>query len=133
VAKSEHRVQADSIGREFVDAFNRRDADGLVALSHPDIEFRPTMLAGSKRVYKGHEGLRCWVAELVASGAQHHVRVSEIRKLDDRRFLLLSEVLLDGEAVAPSAMVAKLAGGKIIEDHAYLSDEGMLVELDLLS
>jgi len=59
VAKSEHRAQADRIGREFVDAFNRRDADGLVALSHPDIEFRPTMLAGSKRVYKGHEGLRC--------------------------------------------------------------------------
>jgi ketosteroid isomerase-like protein len=125
-------AEADRIGREFVDAFNRRDADALVALAHPEIEFRPTMLVGSKRVYRGHDGLRRWAADLIAAQTEHQVRVREIRSLGDQRFLLLSEVLLDGEAVTPSAMVARLADGKIIEARAYLSDEEMLTELDLL-
>lgn len=54
----------DEIGRDFTDAFNRRDADGLVALADPAIEFCPTELVGSRRAYHGHEGLRQWVADL---------------------------------------------------------------------
>lgn len=131
---SEHEGSAESGGvvREFVEAFNRRDADALVALAHPEIEFRPTMLVGSKRVYRGHDGLRHWAADLIAAETMHQVRVREIRPLGGGRFLLLSEVLLDGEVVSPSAMVAGLADGKIVEAHAYLSDEEMLAELDLL-
>jgi ketosteroid isomerase-like protein len=120
------------IGHLFVDAFNRRSADDLVALSHPDIEFRPTMLTGSRRVYRGHEGLRTWAAELVAGGAGHQVRVREVRSVEGNRLIVLSEVLLDGEVLTPSAMVARLRDGKIVEVKAYLSDEATLNELDLL-
>lgn len=129
----EHQAQAERIGREFIDAFNLRDADALVALVHPEIEFRPTMLVGSRRVYEGYEGVRAWVADLVASGMDHQVRVREIRMLDAARFVMLTEVLLDGEVISPSAMVATMRDGKIAEAQAYLSDEGTLAGLDLLS
>jgi ketosteroid isomerase-like protein len=129
----QHKVQADRIAHDFVNAFNLRDTEALVALTHPEVEFRPTMLAGSKRVYKGHDDLRTWVADLVASGAEHQVRVREVRALGEERLILLTEVLLDGEAITPSAMVATLRDGKIVEAKAYLSDETTLNGLDLLS
>lgn len=30
------------VGRRFIDAFNRRDAEALIALADPMIDFRPT-------------------------------------------------------------------------------------------
>lgn len=119
-------VSFDLIARRFVDAFNRRDADGMVALADPDIEFHPTSLVGSRQRYDGHEGLRLWVEELSASGMEHQVRVREVRPLEDG-FALLSEVLLDGAHVSPSAMVARLnQEHAIIEARAFLSDAEML-------
>jgi ketosteroid isomerase-like protein len=131
VSKHRSDVPPDQIAREFVDAFNRRDADGLLALAHPEIEFRPTMLVGSERVYWGCEGFRTWVADLVAAQAKHRVRIRKMR-VEDQRCLVFSDLLLDGEVVSPSAMVAKIADGKIVEVHAYLSDEAMLTDLGLL-
>ncbi len=130
---AQNQAQATQIGHDFIDAFNARDAEALVALTHPDIEFRPTMLVGSKRVYKGHDDLRAWVADLVASGAEHQVRMREVRTVGEERLIVLTEVLLDGEVITPSAMVATLRDGKIVEAKAYLSDEVTLTELDLLS
>jgi hypothetical protein len=56
-----------------------------------------------------------------------------VRTLDERRFLLLSEVLLDGERISPSAMLARLTEeGKIAEVHAYLTDEQLLTQIGLV-
>jgi hypothetical protein len=124
----------ETIGRLFVEAFNRRDAPGLVALSDPAIEFCPTELVGSRRAYHGHDGLRQWVADLRESPIQHQVRVREVRTLDEKRFLLLSEVVLgDGELISPSAMLAHIdERGAIVKAHAYLTDEQMLAQLDAI-
>lgn len=111
------------IGRRFVDAFNRRDVEGLLALSDPAIEFHPTSLVGERRRYNGHDGLRRWVADLDESQLEHEVRVREVRPLEDDGFLLLSEVLLGGELVSPSAMLARLnEAGLIVEARAFLTD-----------
>lgn len=120
----------EEIGRGFTDAFNRRDADGLVALADPAIELCPTELVGSRRAYHGHEGLRQWVTDLGESPIKHQVRVREVRTLDERRFLLLSEVVLNGELISPSAMLAHIdERGAIVKAHAYLTDERMLAQL----
>jgi hypothetical protein len=122
-----------SIGLRFIDAFNRRDAEQLVALADPDIYFYPTELVGARRVYRGHDGLRRWVADLEASEIDHRVRLREVRALDESHFLVLSEVVMDGESVSPSAMLASLGDtGGILQAHAYLSDEQMLARLGLL-
>jgi SnoaL-like domain len=108
----------------FADAFNRRDADGMVALSDPEIRFYPTVLVGAIREYRGHDGLRRWLADLDKIGARHLVRVREVRQLDDRHFIVRSNVLLGGEIVGDSAMMIRLTpAGKIAEGHTYLLDE----------
>jgi len=114
----------------FVDAFNRRDADAFVALMDPEVAFHPTVLVGDRGVYRGHDGVRRWFASLGASTLGHRARIRGLHVLDDGRFLLLTEVLVGDEVVAPSAMAARLsAAGLIAEAHAYLSDEQMLEQV----
>ncbi len=124
-------VSVEAIGERFVEAFNRRDAEGLVALCDPEIVFHPTVLVGDRRNYRGHDGMRRWVAELETSESKHQVRVREARALDDG-FALLTEVLLDGVVVSPSAMTARLGDSGRIEARAYLSDEETLERLGRL-
>jgi SnoaL-like domain len=124
----------EAIAEQFIDAFNRRDADGLVALCDRQIEFHPTVLVGARRIYRGHDGIRRWVADLARAQIQHQVRVRRVRVLDERSFMLLSEVLLDGEVITPSAMLARVTEAGLIEQaHAYLSDERTLGEIGLMS
>jgi hypothetical protein len=122
-----------SIGHRFIDAFNRRDAEGLVELCDPQVDFRPTALVGDRLVYRGHDGLRRWVSELDQALVQHQVRVREVREIDPDRLLVVSEVRVDGELLSPSAMVATIdEDGMIVQARAYLSDEQLLIDLGLV-
>lgn len=113
-----------ALADRFADAFNRRDADGLIAQSDPEITFYPTVLVGVIREYRGHEGIRRWLADLDQIGAEHVADVREVRPLDDRHFIVRSDVLLDGEIVGDSAMMVRLTTtGTIAEAHTYLLDE----------
>jgi hypothetical protein len=122
----------DVLAWSFVEAFNERDADALVALAHPRIVFRPTSLVARRRTYHGHAGLRRWVGELDALGLDLHVQIREIRPLSPNGFLVLSKLHVTDELLADSAMIACLADRKIVEAHSYLSDEHMLVRLGLI-
>jgi hypothetical protein len=127
------KVLIEVIGRQFVDAFNRRDVDDLIALSDAAIEFHPTSLVGERRRYDGHEGLRRWFADLSDSQIEHQVRVKEVRPTDEG-FLVLSEVLLGGELVSPSAMLARTnADGRIVEARAFLTDPETLRQVGWVS
>jgi len=121
-----------ALAREFVEAFNDRDADVLVALAHPRIVFRPTTLIGQRRTYHGHDGLRRWVAEIDATGANFQAHIREIRPLRPSGFLVLSKLRVGDELITDSAMIASVHQDKIIEAHAYLSDEQMLTHLGLV-
>lgn len=122
-------VAVEAIGRQFVDAFNRRDVEGLIELSDPAIEFHPTALVGERRRYDGHDGLRTWMAELQDSQLEHQARVREVRATDEG-FLILSEVVVGGELVSPSAMLARLNdAGLIVEARAFLTDPETLKQV----
>lgn len=122
----------ETVASQFVDAFNRRDADAFLALMDPAVEFHPTALVGARRRYDGHEGVRRWLGEVESSQMKHQVRVREVRPTEDG-FVLLSAVLLDGKLVSPSAMIARLgADGKIVEARAFLTDEELLVHLGMI-
>ena len=129
---SSGRDMFTALARGFVEAFNDRDADALVALAHPRIVFRPTTLAGHRRTYHGHAGLRRWVAEIDATGLDFQVHIREIRPLRPSGFLVLSKLRVGDELITDSAMIAAVHQDKIIEAHGYLSDEQMLAHLDLI-
>lgn len=121
-------------GQKFVDAFNRRDAAALVGLCAPEVELHPSILVGDRRVYRGHEGLRRWVADLRSATIQHQARVREVRALDERRFVILSEVLVEDELLSSSAMVGRVDDeGRVVEARAYLSDEELLTQLGMVA
>jgi len=121
-----------ALARGFVEAFNERDADALVALAHPRIVFRPTSLMGHRRTYHGHAGLRRWVAELDAVGADFRAHIREIRPLRPSGFLVLSKLRVGDELITDSAMIATVDRDKVVEAHGYLSDEGMLAQIGLI-
>jgi hypothetical protein len=120
----------ETVATAFVDAFNRRDAEGLIAVCEPEVVYQPSALVGGRRIYHGHAGLRRWILELDAAMVQHRAQVREVRVTGERTFVVLSEVLLDGEPITPSAMVGRIGeSGLIVDGHSYLSDERMLVTL----
>jgi len=121
-----------ALAHGFVTAFNDRDADALAALAHPHIVFRPTALMGHRRTYHGHAGLRRWVAEIAATGADYQADIREIRPLRPNGFLVLSKLHVGDELITDSAMIASVEQDKIAEAHGYLSDEGMLHHIGLI-
>jgi SnoaL-like protein len=113
---------AESLGRRFAEGFNRRDADELVAISHPRIAFHPTGAGGTGRMYHGHDGLRAWVAELNRSELEHQVRVLDVEQIGATGVVVNCELLADGAVVTRSTMVGVIADGMLIEVHGHLTD-----------
>jgi ketosteroid isomerase-like protein len=131
-AASRDRDDSEALAHRFVEAFNSRDADELVALAHRRIVFRPSTLAGPRRTYHGHDGLRRWMAELTATRLDFQVRIREIRQLGPGGFLVLSKVHVDGELLADAAMIATVHEGAVLEAHSYLTDELLLARLGMI-
>jgi hypothetical protein len=118
--------QHERIAGALVDAFNSRDPGSWTSVFHPDVEFRPTALIGSRSVYKGHPGVLCYIGELTKRGASQRTRIRRVQVISADRFVLYTEVLLGAEVVSPGAVIIRLADRKIIEATAYLSDEKTL-------
>lgn len=92
-------------------AVNRRDADGLVALCAPGVEFRPILASGSDETYRGAEGVRRWLAEVEQRMPDGRALVDEMEERDD-------VVLVSGVTRGPGLMfrwhlAARIEGGRI--------------------
>jgi hypothetical protein len=121
------------IGRQFVEAFNRRDVDAMAALiDAARFEFHPSALVGTRKRYLGEEGLRRWLDDLERSHIRHKALVHEVRELDPERFVVISEVLLGDKSVTPSALLGRVVEGKLVAARSYLSDESTLREMGVI-
>lgn len=127
-------VTMRELASRFVEALNRRDERALVSMSDPEIELRPTVLAGSRRTYRGYEGLREWVRQMSASSIDYTVELREVHALGERRFLAVSQATAGGEYLSPWTMLASISDeGRLQEARAYLSDEPLLRRLGLVT
>jgi ketosteroid isomerase-like protein len=117
--------------RSWAQAVNARDADTVVALSHPDIELYPMQIAVSGH-YSGHDGVRQWIAEIAASGIGHQVTYRGIRTLPDGRVALFGEVCLEGTVISPYSLIVTVRDERIALTRSYLADEETLRQLKLL-
>jgi len=117
--------------RQWAQAVNARDVDAICALSSPDIDLHPMQIAVNGH-YTGHDGIRAWIRDILASGIGHNVRYVGIRTLPDGRVALFGEVTLDGVVVSPYTLVATIRDGKVALTRSYLATEETLRLLKLL-
>jgi ketosteroid isomerase-like protein len=115
--------QHADIVRQVFEAFARRDAPALLAHCDPDIVFRPPTgrLAGRDEPYRGHEGLRAYLADVG--------RVwQELRSEPDEYIELGDLVLCTGRVYAwgvgrvidaPAGWVWRLRDGLVVEGTVY--------------
>jgi ketosteroid isomerase-like protein len=54
---------AAELVREIIEALNRGDVDGMLALMHPDFEWRPLEASPVAGVCRGHDEVRRYVEE----------------------------------------------------------------------
>ena len=117
--------------RRWAQAVNARDVEGIIALSHADIQLHPMQIAVAGH-YSGHDGIRAWIRDILASGIGHNVRYLGIRTLPDGRVALFGEVRLEETVVSPYTLIAEISDGKVAVTRSYLATEDTLRVLKLL-
>ena len=95
----------------WVAAMNRQDAEELVSLAHPEVDYMPYLasLSGEAGAYKGHDGLRRYVRDLTEAWSWYHVEIHSLTDLGD-------QVLMEGRLEA----TGKSSGLEVKEDMAWL-------------
>ena len=98
-----------------MDAINRGDAEGLVALCDPEgvVEARRSSVEGP---YRGHDGVRRFIADNAESFETFRVSYPDVRELDDGRLLAIGTIRIRGrgsniETDVPTAGIATFRDG----------------------
>jgi len=118
------------IVRRGIEAYNGSDLDALLELSHPDICMVPVraLLEGSE--YRGHDGVRRFLADMDEDWAEREISATEMRDLDGR-VLVLGTFRAVGrasgtEVVQPVSWMAELRDGRLALLRAYTDQDAAL-------
>ena len=112
-------------------ALNRRDVGGMLATLNADVELFPLRAVLDGSVYRGHEGLQRWLADMGEDWDDFRIESYDVRALDDGRILVVgrfhargrsSGVLLD----QPAAWVCEMAAGKVARIRFYTDADAAL-------
>ena len=114
------------VARRAVDAYNRRDVDGLFAeLATPDFEWYPGIVrALDGGGYRGREGVDRFAADTSENWAELQIIAEEFRDLGDR-VLVLGRIKGRGKGSgapvdAPQAMILDFRADRIWRSRVYL-------------
>jgi hypothetical protein len=122
----------EQIAQAFVDGYNARDPEAWAAIFHPDCEYYPTVLVGSRSVYAGRDAIRDYIRELQLDDRGQEAAWKDVRPCSENQFVMCGEVLMDGELVTAATVIFELKDGLIIRGKAYLTDDETLARLGML-
>ena len=110
--------------RKAYQAFKDFDADALVAVADPEIEFG-TSAAAPGGTYRGHTGVRRYMKEVEAAfGDRWDAEIERIADAGDNRVILIARVFGEGKAGEPLelhvAHVWELKDGRLRRGTVYL-------------
>jgi ketosteroid isomerase-like protein len=119
--------------RRFIEAFDARDVDALIALCDGKVEVHSVFAAVGGAVYNGHDGVRTWVRDIEEVWIEFRV-VSETY-FDLGEFTIAFNVL-DGraqqsgvEVAMPYATVMRWRDNLVVYFKAYAHREDALSDL----
>jgi hypothetical protein len=121
-------TEAEDVVTGWLDAYRARDLTGLLGRAHPEIVLRPLRWV-PRTEYRGHDGIRAWLADVVASPHVGGVTVACVQTSDPA--CVVVEGTLDDEGTAFTAFF-KLREGRIAGVVAYLSERAFLEQLGVL-
>jgi len=123
-------VAAELTIARWIEAFNARDLDALLAWTHPNVDFHPLWLSGLRRTYRGHDGIRCRVAGLQVWRHQHRINLLEVSRAGDGQLLAVGTLSHKPSAnPTPFCALHQLADELIITAHHHMSDPDSLLAL----
>lgn len=104
--------------RRAIDAVNRGDEDAWLEAIHPDATFAP-IRASVEGVYRGHAGIRRFLADNRESFESFRLDYTDIRDLGDDRLLAIGTLHLRARASGietdvPTAAIATSRDGLLV-------------------
>jgi hypothetical protein len=128
---SERNVE---LNRRWIEAFNSRDIEAMIALCDPSVEFQSAIAAVGGGVYHGHDGMRTWHRDIQEAWGEQ-IRVQPEAYFDLGEYLLTFFVYHgrgehSGAEVAMQGTVAtRWSDGLVSYGHAYLDRADALRDL----
>ena len=126
---SEENVE---VTERFIDAYNRRDVEAMLADLDPEIEWHSgiTSLGGEAGTFRGYEGVRAALRDVYEALGETHIECSEIRDLGNR-VVTIGRFHVRGresgaETESPWGAVADFKGSKAIRIRSYFNVEEAL-------
>src|SRR5262245_19009042 len=120
---SEENVE---LTRRILDAWNRRDAEGLDALWDSEGELLPAFENLERRIYRGHAGVRQYFEHLAEFAKEEEFEHPELRDLGDD-VLGLGQVrftLTNGEKLEQdSALLTTWRSGKCVKGRVWIGPD----------
>lgn len=116
--------------RRAYEAFKTYDADALIEITDPEIEF-VNSAAAPGGTYRGHTGIRRYLKEIEgAFGDRWDAEIDRIAEAGENRVILVARIFGQGKAGEPLelhvAHVWELREGKLLRGTVYLDPEQAL-------
>ncbi len=112
------------VATQAIDAFNERAVDAFAALTTPDFEWSPSMVAIEGETFRGREGIDRYFRSLAGAWEQFHVHRDRLREADA---LVVMLGRLEGHGMgsgvsvdAALGMVFDFRAGQISRIRGYL-------------
>lgn len=117
-----------TIPTQWVEAFNARDLDRMLACLSVGVEFHPLRLGGLRECYHGHSGVREWFKQLRDLRHPHRIVLSDVRDVGDGKVFAVGALrVAAGEPdIGPFCALHRLNGRLIIAARHYLADPGTI-------
>jgi ketosteroid isomerase-like protein len=118
------------LAKRAIGAFNRSDIDAFAALTTPDFEWSPSMVAIEGEIFRGREGIERYFGSLSSAWRSFTILADRFRDLADL-VVMLGQLEGRGKAsgvriVEPLGMVFELRDGEISGIRGYLDHDEAL-------